>query len=227
MAINRNPSLPYQKTLLAMRSARDSGGLYEVMKSTRKNIVEDTRDLSIKARRFKTEAEEKNSQMSQKLFDQFKVASASGEELMQAISQAKTKKKKIPDPTPTVSNKDQPLAVRNNNPGNLKFVGQQNAVKGEKDFAKFATPEEGMLAMRKQIILDTQTRGKTLSEFINKYAPPSENETDKYLKTVSNTIGVQPNQKVPENLIDNLQEIMIKLEGGQTSLNYFMKEDRG
>ena len=91
MAINRNPTIPYHKTLLAMRAARDSGDLYDVMKATRKNIVSDTRDLGAKARKFRTEAEEKNAELSQMLFDQFKVASASGEELMQAISQAKTK----------------------------------------------------------------------------------------------------------------------------------------
>ena len=91
MAINRNPTIPYHKTLLAMRAARDSGDLYDVMKSARKNIVSDTRDLGAKARKFRTEAEEKNTELSQMLFDQFKVASASGEELMQAISQAKTK----------------------------------------------------------------------------------------------------------------------------------------
>ena len=198
-----------------MRSARDSGGLYEVMKATRKNIVEDTRDLSIKARRFKTEAEEKNSQMSQKLFDQFKVASASGEELMQAISQAKTKKKKISDPTPTVSKKDQPLAVRNNNPGNLKFVGQQNAVKGEKDFAKFATPEEGMLAMRKQIILDTQTRGKTLSEFINKYAPPSENDTQAYIRSIERQLRVSRKNNIKSIHTKELARAIAKQEGFQ------------
>jgi hypothetical protein len=44
------------------------------------------------------------------------------------------------------------LAVQNNNPGNLRFIGQAGAVKGESNFAKFATVEDGWRALRNDIL---------------------------------------------------------------------------
>ena len=42
----------------------------------------------------------------------------------------------------------QPLNIRNNNPGNLRFVGQAGATPGEGGFAKFETPQAGLDALR-------------------------------------------------------------------------------
>ena len=175
----------------------------------------------------------------EELMAEFSSRSATIVRQTSAIANAKSKNRQLKEEIIDVSPKaeagdqvhvkgdkgEQPLTIRNNNPGYLRVAGQDGAEKGEGGFARFKTAEAGMLAMRKQIVLDTQTRGQTLKEFINKYAPPSENETTKYLKTVSDTIGVKPDQKVPENLIDDLQKIMMRLEGGQVSLDYFMKED--
>lgn len=118
--------------------------------------------------------------------------------------------------------KQQPLAIRNNNPGNLRFAGQKGASKGENGFARFETPEAGLTAMRRQIVLDTQERGLTLDTFINKYAPPVENETTKYLKIVSKALGIKTTDRVPMSSVGDLQKIMIRLEGGQESVNFFL-----
>lgn len=83
------------------------------------------------------------------------------------------------------------LAFVNNNPGNLKFVGQAGAKYGEKGFAKFATPEAGYKALVKQVELD-QSRGLTLEKFIHKYAPPTENNTSQYIAQAVAALGINP-----------------------------------
>jgi len=91
------------------------------------------------------------------------------------------------------------LARVNNNPGNLRFVGQAGATQGDGGFARFSTPEAGYNALKNQIKLDA-SRGLTLVKFINKYAPPSENDTGLYVKQMMKELGVSENTKI--SLID-------------------------
>jgi len=88
------------------------------------------------------------------------------------------------------------LSASNNNPGNLVYAGQPGAVPGQghgaSPFAKFPTMEAGWNALLNQVVLD-QSRGHTLGSFINKYAPPSENDTASYITNMANRLGVSPN----------------------------------
>jgi hypothetical protein len=117
-----------------------------------------------------------------------------------------------------------PLSVRNNNPGNLRFVNQPGATRGEGGFAKFNSPEEGIEALRRQVYLDTQSRGLTLSQFIAKYAPPNENNTSRYVTYVSQQTGLKPNEIVPENMIPAVMQAIVKMEGGQAAYSYFYNQ---
>lgn len=83
------------------------------------------------------------------------------------------------------------LADRQRNPGNLRFVGQKGATRGDRGFARFPTHQAGWTALRSQILLDAG-RGISLDRFIYKYAPPQENNTASYLRSVSRTLGVNP-----------------------------------
>lgn len=87
------------------------------------------------------------------------------------------------------------LADRQRNPGNLRFAGQKNAVRGDKGFAKFKTHQDGFNALVAQIKLDSN-RNLTLRQFIYKYAPPKENNTAAYLRSVSKTLGISPDTKL-------------------------------
>lgn len=87
------------------------------------------------------------------------------------------------------------LPYVNNNPGNLKYVGQAGAHAGEKGFAKFSTPEAGFHALTKQVQLD-QSRGLTLESFIHKYAPPIENDTKQYIAQAESALGVPSNTPI-------------------------------
>ena len=132
--------------------------------------------------------------------------------------------------TPT-GPKDGPLSVRNNNPGNLRydknFTGSGGVLEGalpaEKgSYAIFPTPELGIEGMRRQVVLDTQKRKKTLREFISKYAPKKDNnDTENYIKFVSNETGVPPDGLVPLDRIRQLMYYMIKMEGGEAAVAYY------
>lgn len=105
------------------------------------------------------------------------------------------------------------LAFVNNNPGNLRFVGQQGATKGENGFAKFSSPEAGVKALESQIKLDA-SRGLTLQQFINKYAPPTENNTNQYLAQMTQMLGVPPTTKISNVDIKRLTQAIALKESG-------------
>ncbi len=105
------------------------------------------------------------------------------------------------------------LAFVNNNPGNLRFVGQQGATQGENGFAKFSSPEAGVKALESQIKLDA-SRGLTLQQFINKYAPPTENNTNQYLAQMTQMLGVPPTTKISNVDIKRLTQAIALKESG-------------
>lgn len=92
------------------------------------------------------------------------------------------------------------VAFRNNNPGNLIYVGQSGAVAGDGGFARFPTPEAGAAALRSQISLDltrgTDAAGRpttTIAELISSWAPASDgNDTASYIANVSAALGIDP-----------------------------------
>lgn len=113
------------------------------------------------------------------------------------------------------------LAYVNNNPGNLRYVGQKGASEGEGGFARFSSPEAGYEALKAQIALDT-SRGHTLSSFLNKYAPSIENNTSLYVKQIAQWTGYDPNTKLSEIDLDTLAAAMAKKESSTNITNATM-----
>lgn len=103
------------------------------------------------------------------------------------------------------------LSYINNNPGNLRFAGQDGAVNGEGGFAKFKTPEAGYSALKRQIALD-KARDLSVESFITKFAPPSENNTSEYISFVSNKLGVNPRDKIKNLSTDELAKVIAQKE---------------
>ena len=112
------------------------------------------------------------------------------------------------------------LAVKNNNPGNLKFANQPGATADARGFAKFDDPQAGMDALVDQINLD-RSRGDTLEEFISDYAPPSENATQNYIDYVSERTGIAPGEQIPADKVDAVADAITQMEGGELSTDYF------
>lgn len=103
------------------------------------------------------------------------------------------------------------LAYENNNPGNLRFAGQEGAVKGRGGFAKFKTPEDGIVALTKQIQMDIN-RGHTLESFIKKFAPPTENDTSLYIQQAMKELGVPASTPLSKIDRSSLLKFMAKKE---------------
>lgn len=104
----------------------------------------------------------------------------------------------------------EPRGIRNNNPGNLREFGIPWKGKTGSDgaFTKFATPELGIRAMTKDIYGDFARKGKrTVRAITSEYAPPTENNTNAYVNTVAQALGVGPDDEI--DLTDEQQ--MLKL----------------
>jgi hypothetical protein len=113
------------------------------------------------------------------------------------------------------------IAYVHNNPGNLKYVGQEGASQGEPaedggHWAAFESPEEGVAALQRQIQLDAG-RGKTVREFVTKYAPPGSNDTEQYIRQASEALGADPDAKLSDLPLDKVTAFMAQKESS-TSL---------
>ncbi|MBK8246192.1 MAG: hypothetical protein IPK85_02115 [Gemmatimonadetes bacterium] len=115
-----------------------------------------------------------------------------------------------------------PLSIRLNNPGAIRQSSVQWAgMAPEQDgpFVRFATPEAGIMAMSKNLDSYARRHGLTSIEgIVNRWAPPSENNTNGYVKRVADAMGVDPTQ--PLNLSDPavksaLMEAMATVEAGK------------
>lgn len=120
---------------------------------------------------------------------------------------------------------DLPRGLRNNNPGNLKFVAS-NDWKGKlsKDqntdgvFEQFAEFRYGVAAMIKLLTRYITTgRATTIRRIITLYAPTSENNTGQYIQTVSARLGISPDSPltVNEKNLKALAKVIARVETGR------------
>lgn len=115
-----------------------------------------------------------------------------------------------------------PLGVRNNNPGNLRFANQAGAVVGEGDFARFNSYEEGVAALDAQLNLYYTGRSvntqngpvQSIEGIISIYAPPNENNTESYINTVSQNMGLSRTETIPPERLAEFREEIIRVELG-------------
>lgn len=110
-----------------------------------------------------------------------------------------------------------PRGLRNNNPGNIVDGAFAQSLPGyvgsDGRFAVFNTLESGAHAMQRLL----QGYGKkglnTVESIINRWAPPSENDTGSYAKTVASRLGVKPNEKIDLNDPDTLAGLSSAMAG--------------
>ncbi|WP_262499904.1 lytic transglycosylase catalytic [Photorhabdus heterorhabditis] len=100
----------------------------------------------------------------------------------------------MPPPSPEYDER----GLRNNNPGNLNFVGQRGATLESPGgrFARFETAFEGLRALSRQLTLYASRGLTTIRDIITTYAPPSENDTEAYIAGMSKWLGVDQNAKL-------------------------------
>ena len=96
-------------------------------------------------------------------------------------------------------------AAQNTNPGNLTKVGGS--------FKKYDTPEEGYQDLLGYI--DTHAKkGLTLEQYVTKYAPPNENDTETYIKNAEKAVGVGRTTPLSQIDRDKLAQFQAHQESG-------------
>ena len=90
-----------------------------------------------------------------------------------------------------------------NNPGNLRPVGASTG------FQQYASPEQGLAAADSNLKAYGEKHGiNTLRGVITRYAPPTDNNnTESYINTVAQKVGLDPDQKI--DLSDPVQRHVI------------------
>lgn len=91
--------------------------------------------------------------------------------------------------------------LRNCNPGNIRqsrvrYVGEARPSR-DPDFKQFSSMAYGYRAMF--VLLDSYRRRyglSTIRQMINRYAPPSENFTEGYIRFVSEATGIAPDEAI-------------------------------
>ncbi|WP_165430938.1 hypothetical protein [Atlantibacter hermannii] len=112
--------------------------------------------------------------------------------------------------------------LRNNNPGNLNYVGQAGATKEggpNGRFAVFETMQQGIAALYKQLQLYFSRGKDTIREIINTYAPSSENDTGAYISAIAKKLGKGADEILNSSdteTIFNLMRGIIDHENGQS-----------
>lgn len=112
-----------------------------------------------------------------------------------------------------------------NNPGNLRisdspWVGKVAST--DASFEQFGDLEDGLRAMMLNIKNSQDKHGvQNLAQLINRYAPPSENDTGGYVQFVSAQTGIDP--EAPLDLSDKanlvpITKAMVRMEQGQDDL---------
>ena len=61
----------------------------------------------------------------------------------------------------------------------------------------------------------------TVRKILEVYAPPSENDTEAYIKNVSKRVGVDADEPISKDNLKKLVEAMILQEGGKEALSYY------
>lgn len=118
--------------------------------------------------------------------------------------------------------KGAPRGIRNNNPGNIEksdiqWDGKQAGADAR--FETFATPEQGIAAMARNLITYQEKHGlETVEGIIARWAPPKENKTGAYVAAVAKEMGVKPADSLNLNdaaTLTRLTEAIIRHEQGK------------
>lgn len=105
-----------------------------------------------------------------------------------------------------------------NNPGNIRpgnkqidalAMGTISSINGE--FLYFPNEEQGFKALK--LLLQTKYAENTIQECIQKYAPPSENNTLKYIQDICNKLKKPSTTKIKDLDINKLSIEIAKIEG--------------
>ena len=121
------------------------------------------------------------------------------------------------------------LGIDNNNPGNIEYDGTDwLGLEGRGRtgrFCRFKTPAHGIRAMCR-VLITYQSKRKaadgsridTVAEVVTRWAPPTENDTQSYIKSVRKRAGFEPGEIIDVHDYDDVRpliEALIYHENGK------------
>jgi len=120
-----------------------------------------------------------------------------------------------------MTNSRMPRGIRNNNAGNIRASGNwqewQGAIgKDDAGFIIFDTAENGLRAMAR-ILRNYRDlyQLNTIEQIINRWAPPSENNTASYVQHAASAVGVNANEPLSNDEYPSLMAVITRHENGQ------------
>ena len=137
-----------------------------------------------------------------------------------------TKPTKTMGATSYLGRADLPRGMRNNNPGNLRISSSQwrgkipVAQNTDGDFEQFTEYRFGVRAMIKLIQNYIAQGHNTLTKIITRYAPASENDTQAYIRAVSQATNISPYVVIQpqKSILGPVVQAMAKHENGFSTI---------
>lgn len=111
--------------------------------------------------------------------------------------------------------------LRNNNPGNIKTgQGWKGVVGNDGTFDIFTDDTWGLRALAMDLQAKLNRGLTTIRQIISEYAPPSENDTDKYIAAVAAQSGIGADDPLtyPDDWPDLMRAIVTHENGDQAAM---------
>ncbi len=115
------------------------------------------------------------------------------------------------------------LGLRNNNPGNLRAAPNATGMNG--GFSTFATPQDGLSALSRQLQLYGDRGNNTLNGILHTYAPRSENKTQSYIDAVSKQTGFSPGDRLNLHSPEVLEKLIPAIIQHENGTQPFSRDD--
>lgn len=111
--------------------------------------------------------------------------------------------------------------IRNNNPGNIEYKQSserwEGSIGNDGRFVIFAEMKWGVRALMRTLITYYRKYNlNTVTKIIQRWAPPSENDTNQYIKNVSSWMGVDPNQELNLGRVETLKKLAYAITRQET-----------
>lgn len=114
--------------------------------------------------------------------------------------------------------------LRNNNPMNIKFYASnkwEGQVGNDGAFVKFSSMFYGLRAAGRLFRTYANNYGaNTIRKIVTRWAPPSENDTNKYIAYVAGRSNLSPDKVLTRADYPDVATLMIAYENGENPLNY-------
>ena len=125
----------------------------------------------------------------------------------------------------------EPRGIRNNNPLNIRRSGDKwqglRVLQEDREFFQFSEMKWGWRAAFRLLCHTYYGKYKlrTIRDIITRWAPPKENNTEAYIRCVTDRIGIGPDKELGDPQTHPTQWMMIGIamaivENGTTNLDY-------